>query len=101
MFVLVWHCRPPPTTGALGDEQRALFNLGATRGDSARTHLGLNGWGPNINTVRDPRYGRNSELPSEDPTHQPGNVSHPQGRKSLATPLSPCKYCAGVYDLGR
>ena len=23
----------------------------------------MNGWGPNINIIRDPRYGRNSELP--------------------------------------
>ena len=28
---------------------------------------GLTGFGPNINTIKDPRYGRNSELPSEDP----------------------------------
>ena len=76
-------------------EQRALFNLGAVRGSRNRPLIGLNGWGPNINTVRgeplppptavdsaagdarvtrvpavaaDPRYGRNSELPSECPT---------------------------------
>jgi beta-glucosidase-like glycosyl hydrolase len=49
-------------------EQRALFNLGAIRRDSQGSPIGLNGWGPNINTVRDPKYGRNSELPSEDPT---------------------------------
>ena len=47
-------------------EQRALFNSGARRGQHA-TPIGLNGWGPNINVVRDMRYGRNSELPSEDP----------------------------------
>ena len=29
--------------------------------------LGLSGYGPNINVVKDPRYGRNSELPGEDP----------------------------------
>eukprot|EP00026_Physarum_polycephalum_P002953 Phypoly_transcript_02962.p1 GENE.Phypoly_transcript_02962~~Phypoly_transcript_02962.p1 ORF type:complete len:862 (+),score=98.40 Phypoly_transcript_02962:97-2586(+) len=29
--------------------------------------VGLLGFGPNINIVRDPRFGRNSELPSEDP----------------------------------
>ena len=72
-------------------EQRALFNLGAVRGSRTHPLIGLNGWGPNINIVRgeqscacsrsllcvlhilslllllvDPRYGRNSELPSED-----------------------------------
>ena len=44
----------------------ALFNLNATRRDQG-FQIGLNGWGPNINIVRDPRYGRNSELPSECP----------------------------------
>ena len=29
--------------------------------------VGLTGFGPNINTVKDPRYGRNSELAGEDP----------------------------------
>jgi beta-D-xylosidase 4 len=29
--------------------------------------VGLTGYGPNINTVKDPRYGRNSELASESP----------------------------------
>eukprot|EP00040_Diaphanoeca_grandis_P016335 m.84243 g.84243 ORF g.84243 m.84243 type:complete len:798 (+) comp25726_c0_seq1:98-2491(+) len=54
-----------------GIEHRALFNLNATRGRPSSTGqwlpIGLNGWAPNINVVRDPRYGRNSELPSEDP----------------------------------
>ena len=50
-------------------EQRALFNMGARRAPGGRVGvpIGLNGWGPNINIVRDPRYGRNSELPSECP----------------------------------
>jgi beta-glucosidase-like glycosyl hydrolase len=39
-------------------EQRALFNTDATRRRGSL--IGLNGWGPNINVVRDPRYGRNS-----------------------------------------
>ena len=29
---------------------------------------GLTGWGPNINLVKDPRWGRNQEVPGEDPT---------------------------------
>lgn len=33
-------------------EQRALFNLGAVRGSATHPLIGLNGWGPNINTVR-------------------------------------------------
>ena len=27
------------------------------------------GWGPNVNNMRDPRWGRNVEVPGEDPTH--------------------------------
>jgi beta-glucosidase-like glycosyl hydrolase len=30
-------------------------------------HIGLNCWSPNININRDPRFGRNEEVPSEDP----------------------------------
>lgn len=30
-------------------------------------HLGLDCWSPNINLVRDPRWGRNMETPGEDP----------------------------------
>lgn len=30
-------------------------------------HVGLDCWSPNININRDPRWGRNQEVPSEDP----------------------------------
>jgi beta-D-xylosidase 4 len=30
-------------------------------------HIGLDCWSPNINIARDPRWGRNQEVPSEDP----------------------------------
>jgi len=57
--------------GAGDDDARAAARA-AARADHSGTGwgspLGLNGWGPNINTIRDPKYGRNSELPSEDPT---------------------------------
>jgi hypothetical protein len=49
----------------LGRETRAFNNHGGTRGLGPLT--GLAGFGPNINVVRDPRFGRNSELPGEDP----------------------------------
>ncbi|KAK9147121.1 hypothetical protein Sjap_007024 [Stephania japonica] len=39
-------------------EARAMFNLGNT---------GLTFWSPNINVVRDPRWGRVMETPGEDP----------------------------------
>ena len=34
---------------------------------SGLPHLGLDCWSPNIGIVRDPRWGRNLETPSEDP----------------------------------
>ena len=43
----------------LGKELRAYNNAGAG--------IGLTGYGPNINIARDPRFGRTSELPGEDP----------------------------------
>ena len=52
---------------ALSTEVRALVNAGGRRGSDFNAQLGTNSWGPNINLVRDPRFGRNSELPSEDP----------------------------------
>ena len=54
----------------LGSEIRAFNNLGwhrDTRGE-VRDLIGLTGFGPNINIARDPRFGRSSELPGEDPT---------------------------------
>jgi len=52
----------------LGDEMRALNNLGWHRADTqSSTRVGLNGFGPDINQPRDPRNGRAGELASEDP----------------------------------
>ena len=49
----------------ISTEMRAFSNHGGKRGLGKRT--GLMGFGPNINLVRDPRFGRTSELPGEDP----------------------------------
>ena len=57
----------------IGRELRALANVAAghygeenfTLYDKAT--VGLTGFGPNVNLVKDPRYGRNSELAGEDP----------------------------------
>ena len=46
---------------------RALFNSFTGTDAYDEGAAGLTGFGPNINTVRDPRYGRNSELAGEDP----------------------------------
>ncbi len=52
----------------MSDELRASNNLNNFRTIEVPYSLvGLNGFGPNINIIRDPRFGRNSELPSEDP----------------------------------
>ena len=54
---------------AMGEEMRAFNNLRWYRatGDAPHSLIGLNGYGPNLNIARDPRYGRTSELPGEDP----------------------------------
>ncbi|CAD5168798.1 unnamed protein product [Musa acuminata subsp. malaccensis] len=44
--------------GQASDLTRAMHNLG---------HAGLTFWSPNINVVRDPRWGRILETPGEDP----------------------------------
>jgi len=53
----------------IGVENRALYVAGATEFNSwsGQLHIGLDCWSPNINLNRDPRWGRNSEVPSEDP----------------------------------
>eukprot|EP01121_Diplochlamys_sp_Union-15-3_P018262 TRINITY_DN661_c0_g1_i1.p1 TRINITY_DN661_c0_g1~~TRINITY_DN661_c0_g1_i1.p1 ORF type:complete len:885 (-),score=214.53 TRINITY_DN661_c0_g1_i1:67-2721(-) len=43
---------------AIGTEGRAMNNLG---------NAGLTFWAPNINIIRDPRWGRGQETPGEDP----------------------------------
>jgi len=54
----------------ISTELRALWLLGAVEASqwSGRGHAGLDCWSPNINIARDPRWGRNQETPSEDPT---------------------------------
>ena len=51
----------------IGTEMRAANNVGATRArrPGHNDPIGVNGWGPNLNIARDPRWGRNSEVPSE------------------------------------
>ncbi|ETI32779.1 hypothetical protein F443_20481 [Phytophthora nicotianae P1569] len=51
----------------IGWELRGLWLEGATENYKGGPHLGLDCWSPNININRDPRWGRNTETPSEDP----------------------------------
>ncbi|KAG1705199.1 hypothetical protein DVH05_004132 [Phytophthora capsici] len=51
----------------IGWELRALWLEGAKENYKGGPHLGLDCWSPNININRDPRWGRNTETPSEDP----------------------------------
>ena len=58
----LWHLKG----SVLGTEMRAFANARWHRKDP-KVLVTLTGYGPNINIVRDPRFGRNSELVSEDP----------------------------------
>jgi beta-glucosidase-like glycosyl hydrolase len=52
----------------IGIELRALWLEGVGEDHQSNLpHLGLDCWSPNIGVVRDPRWGRNMETPSEDP----------------------------------
>eukprot|EP01060_Flectonema_neradi_P018021 TRINITY_DN2483_c1_g2_i2.p1 TRINITY_DN2483_c1_g2~~TRINITY_DN2483_c1_g2_i2.p1 ORF type:complete len:776 (+),score=198.43 TRINITY_DN2483_c1_g2_i2:44-2371(+) len=53
----------------MGLETRALWLAGATEYStwSGRPKIGLDCWSPNININHDPRWGRNQEVPGEDP----------------------------------
>eukprot|EP00039_Didymoeca_costata_P030626 m.30608 g.30608 ORF g.30608 m.30608 type:complete len:811 (-) comp8218_c0_seq1:49-2481(-) len=61
----LWHAKGE----YMGNEMRAFNNLQWWRATADAPHslIGLNGYGPNMNIGRDPRYGRISELPGEDP----------------------------------
>eukprot|EP00051_Salpingoeca_urceolata_P005045 m.69906 g.69906 ORF g.69906 m.69906 type:complete len:794 (+) comp14022_c0_seq3:229-2610(+) len=52
----------------ISDEIRAYNNFGGHRSYQNRP-IGVSAWGPNLNLYRDPRWGRNVEVPSEDPFH--------------------------------
>ena len=52
---------------AFGKEMRSFNNAGWPRGTGDQDLIGLTGYGPNMNIARDPRFGRTSELPGEDP----------------------------------
>lgn len=51
----------------MGIEMRAFSNADWSRGTAPEDLIALTGYGPNINIARDPRFGRTSELPGEDP----------------------------------
>lgn len=54
---------------AIGLELRALWlqNVPEQNWEKYFPHIGLDCWSPNVNIIRDPRWGRNVEAPSEDP----------------------------------
>lgn len=51
---------------AISDEARAKYNLAQAAGNYSR-YTGLSFWSPNINILRDPRWGRGHETFGEDP----------------------------------
>lgn len=52
----------------ISDEIRAFGNSNGHRDYQSRG-IGVSAWGPNLNIYRDARWGRNVEIPSEDPYH--------------------------------
>ncbi|KAI1761818.1 glycoside hydrolase family 3 protein [Hypoxylon sp. FL1150] len=77
----------------ISNEARAYSNFG---------HAGLDYWTPNINPYKDPRWGRGSETPGEDPKRIKGYVKALidglQGREDITKVIATCKHYA-AYDL--
>ncbi|OGE51043.1 hypothetical protein PENARI_c015G01191 [Penicillium arizonense] len=78
----------------ISTEARAFSNAG---------HAGLDYWTPNVNPYRDPRWGRGSETPGEDPRRIKGYAAHflrglGGDQNSTKKTLTNCKHYAG-YDL--
>lgn len=77
----------------ISTEARAYSNAGKA---------GLDYWTPNINPYKDPRWGRGSETPGEDPFRIKGYVKALiegfQGDQNVTKVISTCKHYA-AYDL--
>lgn len=52
---------------AIGDEARALFEDARRQGKASEQFMGVSMWSPNLNLLRDPRWGRGHETYGEDP----------------------------------
>ncbi|KAI0505814.1 glycoside hydrolase family 3 protein [Xylaria bambusicola] len=78
---------------AISTEARAFSNAG---------RAGLDYWTPNINPYKDPRWGRGSETPGEDPFRIKGYVKALidglQGRENTTKVIATCKHYV-AYDL--
>ncbi len=51
----------------ISDEARAKYHDKLRKGEEGERYYGLTFWSPNINIVRDPRWGRSQETYGEDP----------------------------------
>ncbi|KAK3393520.1 glycoside hydrolase family 3 protein [Podospora didyma] len=80
---------------AISTEARAFINAGLA---------GLDFWTPNINPFKDPRWGRGSETPGEDPVRIKGYVkallAGLEGNQPIRKVIATCKHFA-AYDLER
>lgn len=86
-----------------------IFNVARTVSTEARAfsnagRAGLDFWTPNINPFKDPRWGRGTETPGEDPFRIKGYVKHLlsglEGDKATRKVIATCKHYA-AYDLER
>ncbi|KAI1739129.1 glycoside hydrolase family 3 protein [Xylaria scruposa] len=80
---------------AVSTEARAFSNVG---------RAGLDYWTPNINPYKDPRWGRGSETPGEDPfrikEYVKALIEGLQGTEDTTKVIATCKHYA-AYDLER
>ncbi|XVF32874.1 hypothetical protein REPUB_Repub17cG0120500 [Reevesia pubescens] len=78
----------------VSDEARAMYNGGAA---------GLTFWSPNVNVLRDPRWGRGQETPGEDPvvvgTYAASYVKGLQGNNGDRLKVAACCKHFTAYDL--
>ncbi|KAK3335927.1 glycoside hydrolase superfamily [Cercophora scortea] len=79
----------------ISTEARAFINAG---------RAGLDFWTPNVNPFKDPRWGRGSETPGEDPVRIKGYVkallAGLEGDQPIRKVIATCKHYA-AYDLER
>ncbi|KAK0630240.1 glycoside hydrolase family 3 protein [Bombardia bombarda] len=86
-----------------------IFDIGTVVSTEARAfanagRAGLDFWTPNINPFKDPRWGRGSETPGEDPFRIKGYtkaiLAGLEGNQAIRKVIATCKHYA-AYDLER
>lgn len=93
-IINIWTVVVVVVVQVVSDEARAMYNGGVA---------GLTFWSPNVNILRDPRWGRGQETPGEDPLvvgrYAASYVRGLQGNDGNRLKVAACCKHFTAYDL--